>query len=85
MKGDVGMSRHEKEREQEDAYTTQSINLGYAKKNLFLFVINVRQTKEHKCILISKFLHRVCCDIGRGKYERVSAGTISILHRIILR
>ena len=24
-------------------------------------------------------------DVGMGKYERVSAGTVSILHRIILR
>ena len=78
-------------------FTTPSLHIFVMLKNLGLFVFNVatiRQRKEHKCILTSKCLSYIKCGvvlketnmyIRMGKYECVSAGTVSILHRIILR
>ena len=72
MEGDVGMSVHEKERKQEDAYTkTQS----HSQPHPYIFVICclfvcdefIRQSKQHN-ILTSNCLHEnVCCGLGRNK------------------
>ena len=62
MNGDVGMSWHEKERKQEDAYTkTQThSSLRLCSFPTFLFVVNA--LGREKNIFTSNFL----CEIDRG-------------------
>ena len=68
MKGDVGMSRHEKEREQEDAFTqtqthTPSLHL-HSTLKLCLFVVNALGKEK---IFTSNWLHEIHCVLERNK------------------
>ena len=98
MKGDVGMSSHEKEREQEDAhqdrksFITPSLHLCFAQHCCFIcyneekthyIIHNTKSTIKKYTLILYKCVHKMGKDfesnkyVGMGKYERVSAGTVS--------
>ena len=59
------MPCHEKEREQEDAYTKTESHSNPIPTSLFVCYEWIRQRKEH--ILTSKCLPKVCCGLERNK------------------
>ena len=92
MKGDVGMSLHEKERNKKMPTPRHKVTHNPIPTSLFLSSPQCISCSQFNvkmfflCLMHSQQTNKIQKrDVGMGKYERVSAGTVSILHRIILR